>query len=197
MSPVHNPPEAGAEALAVEVLLTLQRERLVPRFVDSYVVEHSRHAIQVHPTQYRDLLELIHREALLAATVRILQEASAPALAGRSKVTRKRRKGMSAPAFRRIFLTALARQGKWGAGAALDFQTDLRLYEDLLAHHPGPRRARRPFEAADHPFVDRCAILLDPSFLEQARVAASRALGEIERLASAMTARFLEASRRS
>jgi len=35
------------------------------RFVDSYVVENSRHALQVHASLYRDLLTLLQREALL------------------------------------------------------------------------------------------------------------------------------------
>ncbi|MGA2483001.1 MAG: hypothetical protein ABSF92_07785 [Candidatus Acidiferrales bacterium] len=185
--------ENAAAALAAELLASLQRERLVPRFVDSYVVAHGRYSIQVHPTQYRDLLELLHREALLAMTARVLQESSAPGPVRKSKASRKRRRGPGAPAFRRNLLTALGREKKWGAGEALDFQSDLRLYEDLVARPADVRRARKAFEVADHPFVDRCAMLLDPSFLEQARVAASRTLNEIEKLASAVTAKFLEA----
>ena len=46
------------------------------------------------------------------------------------------------------------------------------------------QRSRKPFEAANHPFVDRCAFLLDSSFLEKARLAASRALTELEQLAA-------------
>ena len=188
--------EHAANALAAELLATLQRERLVPRFVDSYVVAHGRYSIQVHPTQYRDLLELLQREALLAMTARVLQDVSVPVLARKSRASRKQRQGPGAPVFRRNLLTALGRQKKWSAGDALDFQTDLRLYEDLMARPANARRARKPFEVADHPFVDRCAMLLDPSFLEQARVAASRALGGIENLASALTARFLAARAR-
>src|SRR5207253_8482812 len=45
------------------------------------------------------------------------------------------------------------------------------------------RRSPKPFEAANHPFVDRCAFLLDSSFLEKARMAASCALAELENLA--------------
>ena len=45
-------------------------------------------------------------------------------------------------------------------------------------------KSRKPFEAANHPYVDRCAFLLDSSFLERARVAASRALTELENLAA-------------
>src|SRR5260370_16664064 len=50
----------------------LLRERIAPRFVDSYVVENGRHALQVHATLYRELLALVQREALLALTARAL-----------------------------------------------------------------------------------------------------------------------------
>jgi hypothetical protein len=92
-----------------------------------------------------------------------------------------------AAVFRRKFLTALARQRQWTAGDALDFQTDLQMYEDLLARSAPVRRNRKPFEAANHPFVDRCAFLLDSSFMEKARLAASRALSELEALSAAVT----------
>ena len=175
--------------LAAEIVTALQRERLVPRFADSYVVEHGRYALQTHPTRYRELLALLSREALLAMTVRALEEASS---VRQDKVSAKRRDIGSRQTFRRYFFTALARQQKWSAGDALDFQAEVRMYEELLARRPGARRARKPFEAADHPFVDRCAILLDPSFIEQARIAASRALRELESLAATLTAQILE-----
>src|ERR1700751_3577710 len=60
-------------ALAQRLAEVLQRERIVPRFVDSYVVEHGRHALQVHASLYRDRLELLQREALLAVTARALE----------------------------------------------------------------------------------------------------------------------------
>src|SRR5258707_341547 len=63
--------DAPAE-LAQRITEALLRERVVPRFVDSYVVENSRHALQVHASLYRDLLTLLQREALLALTVRAL-----------------------------------------------------------------------------------------------------------------------------
>src|SRR5437899_11381376 len=63
--------DAPAE-LAKRITEALLRERVVPRFVDSYVVENGRHALQVHASLYRDLLTLLQREALLALTVRAL-----------------------------------------------------------------------------------------------------------------------------
>ena len=183
--------DAPAE-LAQRLTEGLQRERIVPRFVDSYVVEHGRHALQVHPSLYRDLLELLRREALLAVAARALEITYAePLPAGRAKPRPMLRK--DGVAFRRKFLAALTRQQKWSAGDALDFQTDLQLYEDLLARNTSARRNRKPFEAANHPFVDRCAFLLDSSFLEKARVAASRALNDLENLTAQVTGSVLHA----
>ena len=184
--------DAPAE-LAQRLAEGLQRERIVPRFVDSYVVEHGRHALQVHASLYRDLLDLLQREALLAVTARALEITYAePLPAGRAKPRPMLRK--DGVAFRRKFLAALTRQQKWSAGDALDFQTDLQMYEDLLARNTSARRNRKPFEAANHPFVDRCAFLLDSSFLEKARVAASRALNDLENLTAQVTGSVLHAS---
>ena len=44
--------------LARNLVQALLRERVVPRFVDSYVVENSRQALQVHASLYRDLLTI-------------------------------------------------------------------------------------------------------------------------------------------
>jgi len=184
----HEKPNAtdAAGELAKRISEALQRERVVPRFVDSYVVENSRHALQVHASLYRDLLTLLQREALLALTVRALEIVSnEPQPGGKSKPRPMSRR--DATLFRRKFLSSLTRQQGWTAGDALDFQRDLQIYEELLARAATKRRTRKPFEAADHPFVDRCAFLLDSSFIENARLAASRALTGIEELAAAVT----------
>lgn len=178
--------EANSPAqLAERLTQALLQERIVPRFVDSYVVEHSRHALQVHAVLYRDLLARLQREALLAACVRALEVALAE-LEPRGKPKSKPMLRKDASTFRRKFLTALANQQKWNAGDALDFQTDLRMYEELIARNASSRRARKPFEAANHPFVDRCAFMLDSSFMADARLAASHALTGIEELAAAV-----------
>jgi hypothetical protein len=174
--------DAPAE-LAKRITEALVRERIVPRFVDSYVVENGRHALQVHASLYRDLLTLLQREALLALTVRALAiVCDEPHVAGKSKPRPMLRR--DATAFRRKYLASLARQQGWTAGDALDFQRDLQIYQELQARAAAKRRTRKPFEAADHPFVDRCAFLLDSSFMENARLAASRTLAGIEELAA-------------
>lgn len=173
----------AAAALAKELSEALIRERIVPRFVDSYVVENGRQALQVHASLYKDLLALLQREAFLALSVRALEMVcSGPRPAGRGKPRPMLRR--DATAFRRKYLAALTRQQAWTAGDALDFQRDLQLYEDLLARGASSRRSRKPFEAANHPFVDRCAFLLDSSFMENARLAASKTLTSLEELAA-------------
>jgi hypothetical protein len=180
-----------AAALAQRLSDALLQERIVPRFVDSYVVEHGRYALQVHAALYRDLLTILQREALLAASAHALDIASK---GGNAKEDRKlslmTRK--DATAFRQKFLAALTRQQHWNVGTALDFQSDLQIYENILSRAHPTRRSRKPFEAANHPFVDRCAFLLDSSFLENARLAASRALSNLEALASQLTADILK-----
>jgi len=169
----------------------LQRDRIIPRFVDSYVIEHGRHALQVHAALYRDLLALLQREALLALTARSLEVAyTEPIATGRGKPRPMLRK--DAVVFRRKVLSALTRQQNWSAGDALDFQSDLQLYEELLLRNTSARRRRKPFEVANHPFVDRCAFVLDSSFLENARIAASRALNELEALAATIAGTVLQ-----
>jgi len=54
------------------------------------------------------------------------------------------------------------------------------------------RRPRKPYEAANHPFVDRCAFLLDSAFLEKARLAASRALTGVEEIAAKLATKAIE-----
>jgi len=187
MARSQNPAVEASAALAQNLVQALLRERVIPRFVDSYVVENGRHALQVHAGLYRDLLAILQREALLAACVRALEVVSTETItSSKGKQQVVVRKG--ADAFRRKFLSALAKQQNWNAGDALDFQSDLRMYEDLLRRAVASRRPRKPYEAANHPFVDRCAFLLDSAFLEKARLAASRALANIEDIATTIAA---------
>jgi hypothetical protein len=174
-------PAELAALLAERLSERLAAERIVPRFVDSYVVEHGRYGLQVHAPLYRDLLTLLGREALLAISARTLEIArkgvSSP---DRPKIAPMKRK--DATVFRQKYVAALTRRQRWNAADAWEFQSDLRMYEEILARDAAPERRRKPFEAANHPFVDRCAFLLDSSFLEKARLAASRALTDLQAL---------------
>ena len=176
-----------ASELAGQLAEAVVRERVVPRFVDSYVVEHGRHGLQVHAALYRDLLELLQREALIAASVHAIEVVTKDFQPTRKAKPRPMAK-KDAAAYKRKYLGALARHQKWSMGDALDFQRDFQIYEELIARNASGRR-RKPFEAANHPFVDRCAFLLDSSFLEKARVAASAALTSLEELAEQVVAK--------
>src|SRR6266404_5052260 len=98
-----NQKDAAAE-LCQRLTEALMRERVVPRFVDSYVIENGRHALQVHASLYRDLLSLLQREALLALSVRTLE------IICKEPRPMLRR---DAAIFRRKFLASLARQQGW------------------------------------------------------------------------------------
>jgi hypothetical protein len=169
-------------ALAQQLSEALLRERIIPRFVDSYVVEHGRYGIQVHASLYRDLLTLLQREALLAGSARALEIMREGGTSESVKPVPMKRK--DAALFRQKYVSAMNKLQRWNAGDALDFQSDLQMYEEIIARAAAPRRSRKPFEVANHPFVDRCAFVLDSSFMEKARLAASRALTNIEILAA-------------
>jgi hypothetical protein len=195
MSPAKQSATDGAVELAAQLVEALHRERIVPRFVDSYVVEHGRHGLQVHAALYRDLLELLQREALVAASVHAVEIITKDLQQTERSKPRPMAKAEAA-AYRRKYLGALGRHEKWSMGDALDFQRDFQIYEELIARSAAGRR-RKPFEAANHPFVDRCAFLLDASFLEMARIAASRALTELEDLAEQVVGGLTANTRRS
>jgi hypothetical protein len=172
--------------LAQQLSEALLRERIIPRFVDSYVVEYGRYGIQVHASLYRDLLTLLQREALLAGSARALEIIREGSANGSMKAVPMKRK--DAALFRQKYVSAMNKLQRWNAGDALDFQSDLQMYEEIIARATAPRRSRKPFEVANHPFVDRCAFVLDSSFMDKARLAASKALTNIETL----TAQILE-----
>ncbi len=192
MPPGRTPKQSRAAMLAAGMCDALQRDRVVPRFVDTYVVEHGRYALQVHPTRYRELLDTIGREALLAMAVRALDVHSG-FVAARKPRPSQREAARAVRMFRQQFLAALTRQQNWSAGDALEFQADLALYESLGAASQKQKRQRR-FGSSQGPFVDRCAFLLDPSLMEQARAASGKLLLELERLADVLVEKIFHAA---
>src|ERR1700693_5581374 len=98
-----------AAELCRRLMEALMKERVIPRFVDSYVIENGRHALQVHAPLYRDLLALLKREPLRALSVRALEIiCKDPLPLGRSKPRPMLRR--DAAIFRRKFLASLSRQ---------------------------------------------------------------------------------------
>jgi hypothetical protein len=187
-----------AREAAARLLATLDHNEMVPRFLDMYAAENRRPGRADQPAQYRDQLETIRREALLAmvlraeaalptrlkvrVTVRETRQRpkpkkgkkSAKARHAKKKSARKPGLDLAIPLldlFREEFFVALGQALRWTDEDAQAFWHDLELYESLTDTAP-----RRPAGRGivSGPFVDRTALLLDPSLMEQARRAAGR-----------------------
>ena len=187
-----------AREAAARLLATLDHNEMVPRFLDMYAAENRRPGRADQPGHYREQLETIRRESLLAMVLRA--EAALPtrlkvhvtvretkrrpkpkkgkksAKAKRSKKKSARKPGLDLAIplldlFREEFFVALGQALRWTDEDAQAFWHDLELYESLAANEPR-RDTRRAI--ASGPFVDRTGLLLDPSLMEQARRAAGR-----------------------
>jgi hypothetical protein len=186
-----------AREAAILLLRTIDRNETVQRFLDLYAAQYRRPGRADQPWHYREQLETIRREAILAMVLRI--EAALPKKLNvhvsvrESRPKQKRAKGkkgakartkkpnrsgldLAIPLldlFREEFFVALGQALEWNDDDARDFWHDLELYETLsavAAHRP----ARKPLlrgqvASSSGPFVDRVGFLLDPSLMEQAR----------------------------
>jgi len=193
-----------AREAAALLLACLDRNEMVRRFLDMYAAEHCRPGHADQPAHYREQLETIRRESILAMVLRV--EAALPtrlkvSVPVRDTTSRKKRKGgkqkkgvkrrkarkpsleLAIPLldlFREEFFVALGQWLHWSDADANEFWHDLELYENLSGRQPAragqPRRppSRATGANASGPFVDRTALLLDPSLMEQARRAAAK-----------------------
>jgi len=170
--------DARAQVLAAALLGLLENERLVARFVDSYAEEGKRSGLKAHAERYRELLATIGRESLLALaaeSARLLRRALARPRAGRAAAP------ALADSFARALVASLAERLSWAPEERDEFRRDLELY--LRLDEPGvPEKPGRP-ESPHSAFVDRCALLLDPPMLSQARHAAAAYRAELGRQA--------------
>jgi hypothetical protein len=187
-----------AREAAAMLLATLDRNEMVARFLDMYSAENRRPGRADQPTFYREQLQMIRRESILAAVMRIeaalparlkvsvtVRGGSRPRPAGKKKGKSRTKRSSSGldlaipflDLFREEFFVALGQALTWNNDDAQQFWRDLELYEMLSGREPS-RPARRA--AASGPFVDRVALLLDPSLMEQARRAAGKFQLEID-----------------
>lgn len=176
---------AHAGELANKLLGVLEREQLAARFVDAYVAEHDRPGLKVQPSGDRERITALEREALLAMVLEV--ERAVPRWFGPRRLPQARTsQSPEAEAFFLEVLAALERAKQWTAAEATEFRHDLALYRQL---RPAPRTPirRAPGPVSGGAFVDRCALLLDPSMLEEARATAGQFELELERV----TARIL------
>jgi hypothetical protein len=194
-----------AREAATLLLAALDRDEMVARFLDLYAAEHRRPGRADHPVYYRDQLATIRRESILAMVLRIeaalparlkvsvtVRGASRPRKAKKGKKPKRKRPAGKAALelaipfldlFREEFFVALGRSLDWTEPDAEEFWRDLELYEQLSGREPRRRTLRASRTAASGPFVDRVAMLLDPSLMEQARRAAGKFQIELENAA--------------
>jgi hypothetical protein len=185
-----------AREAATLLLATLDRNEMVERFLDVYAAENRRPGRADQPAHYREQRETIRREAILAMVLRI--EAAMPtrlkvrvAVRGvkrrkkpkRGKKSARTKKTSSASLelaiplldlFREEFFVALGQALNWSEDDAQEFWRDLELYEKLSGRESNSASPRAARSAASGPFVDRTALLLDPSLMDQARRAAGK-----------------------
>jgi hypothetical protein len=171
-------------AFANNMLSAIMHDLIVDRFVAAYVAQYDRRGILGGPARERELAETIGREILLAMIVEVRD--LLPAFFGRKQKSKLKSEERAAiDAFYRELLAALARAQNWNGEDRRQFRRDLALYSDFSARRERAASARKrgktPEEEA--PFIARVALLLDPSMLEQARRAARKFYGDVERLA--------------
>jgi hypothetical protein len=191
-----------AREAAVLLLATLDRNEMVARFLDLYAAEHRRPGRADHPAFYREQLSTVRREAILAMVLRI--EAALPARLkvsvtvhsarrprkakkgknrGKTRATKKASLELAIPfldLFREEFFVALGQSLDWNDDDAQRFWRDLELYGQLNERAPRRPTGHASRIVASGPFVDRVAMLLDPSLMEQARRAAGKFQLEID-----------------
>ena len=166
--------------MAHKLLGALERQGLIAAFVDAYVAEHGRLGLKSDPGRYRELEVTLGRESLLAMVAQVTSQLPRHLTRHRPPVLRGP-EAQAAAAFHQELLAALGRALRWSEEDAAEFRRDLEMYQHLTAPaSPGKSRRRRP-EPAQGPFVDRCALLLDPAMMEKARRAAGRFRLELER----------------
>ena len=201
-----------AREAAILLLRTIDRNEVVQRFLDMYAAQYRRPGRADQPWHYREQLETIRREAILAIALRIeaalpkrlnvrvnvrgtrpARKAAKPKKSKKSAKEKKpRRAGLELPIplldlFREEFFSALGQALEWGEEEAREFWRDLELYETLSAASQRAASRKPPVRglppAAAGPFVDRVGFLLDPSLIDQARREAAKFLVEINAVA--------------
>lgn len=182
-----------AREAASLLVLKLEREELVAQFVRAYASENSRPGHVSQPALFHDLVETIHRESLLAMVSHLdsvlparfaklaLGWFRSPERRGTKKrPTKSSRKENVAlqsqllELFRQEFFATLGEVLNQRKEDFALFCEDLEVYKRLSECPRMELGVPLRGGSASSPFVDRCAILLDPSLIDQARRAARK-----------------------
>jgi len=175
-----------AGELAHRLVRAVRPHGMIAGFAQSYARRHHRMGVVDEPQHVRELEATLGREAVLimAAEVHRLLPAALGARKGRPL-------DPDEVAFARIFwpefMTALGRSLEWPPD---EFASEKEaLDRDLLMYRRWSERGAFPgalpgAQQDASPFLDRCALLLDPSTMEEARQAAAGFEKELLRTAA-------------
>jgi hypothetical protein len=161
-----------AGELAHLLVRAIARNAMAMEFVTGYARQHDRHKVIANLERLREIESTISREALLLIAVEVRR--LLPQAFGLPRSPRSEDLALCG-AFYAEFLQALGRALEWpSAEAGVEtqaFRRDLEMYAKWRERNP-KLPARRLSSGGDSLFPDRCAILLDPAMMEQARRAA-------------------------
>lgn len=187
-----------AELVVERLVRILDRQDLVAAFIENYTQTNQRQAVASTTAQRRNLFAVIAREALLFLGSSVEESLSQRVVKPESDTKVKRgRRSRSQPTgptgtnrslvrFRAALVEALAWELRWKPEETATFRHDLELYLQVTQRgRITARSAKGSKNAASGPFVDRCAIVLDPSFFDKARRAAAVFQAQLERHAKA------------
>ena len=169
-------------ALAAHLLVTLERERVVQQFVSRYISAYKRLGILGGPARDRELDQTIGREIVLTV-VQEVQQTLPHTLGKRPGQALDAEETKIVQAFSEEMMSTLARAWRWTPEDRRQFQRDLKLYSDSAMRKVTKKNVRnkRDFQEEEPPFVGRVALLLDPSMLDQARKAARKFHGDVQK----------------
>jgi hypothetical protein len=164
--------------LGKQLLHALKTGRVASAFLESYAKQFDRPEATAHPERRRELEIMLEREMLLAMTAHIAR--STEIIARARRTSRAPQSKVDPAKFLRELLAGIASESNWTAGDAMEFRSDLEIYRHLSAVVAARASATRARIVPAGPFVDRCAILLDPSMIENASRAAGKLLLQLE-----------------
>jgi hypothetical protein len=175
-----------AGELAHRLVRAVRPEGLIADFAKSYARRHGRQGVVDEPARVRELESTMGREAVLVMVAEVHRLLPSALGARRGRPLEPEEVAFAAM-FWPEFMASLGRALEWPAA---DLTTEREaLDRDLLMYRRWTERAAFPGalsvpQSGISPFCDRCALLLDPSMMEEARHAAAEFEQEVIRAAA-------------